>query len=365
MDIFRPLLLTRYTKRAAPYTAAVPHALQPAVLRVCRKFWHEASDILYRENALVHVVTNYYDLAFDLAARGISAICRGRQAFQFPRYSLHTYLNFHAKWFNKYHFMIGAEDLQLFCSLFWLLSVRRQYQMSLRLTLPSASTERSPSFFKQESLVLPFQELWHIADAAVHGPIDPEIAARLKAALTERVPHLAEKKLELALSLKDGGDRCILQSEYFGSAVQYYKAFAICNALEDSLWNVDSELKQNAKNLSIRLKLDLSLAYLKLHAWRDAEESANAAIGSFRCSFWAEARSIAHYRRAMARKGSQNLEGAAWDLAYALRVIPVLSRDSAFFQHMKMEEYACNAHLERARAKFHRPTLSTNTGRRF
>lgn len=281
LEIFRQLLLTKHTKRAAPYQLAIPHTLQPAVLLVCRQFQQEAGDILYRENVFVQIVTNWRFLSDDLKLAGLASITGGEPAQRFAHYSLRAEFAFHASpdMPSTSHFMIPAEDLELFCSLFWLLRVRRYHQITLHLTVLPPIGDLQRSIAKQESLLRPFQQLWHIARAAVDGHVDPRVVQRLKKALTEKIPPSAEARLRFLMSLEAEGDQCLRQSNYFGSAVTYYKAFATCQVCSHSC--VDGANAKEAleillnNELPLRLMSNITLAFLKLRAWNDVLESAN------------------------------------------------------------------------------------------
>lgn len=311
LEIFRQLLLTKHTKRAAPYQLALPHTLQPAVLCVCRQFQQEAGDVLYRENVFVLIVTNYRFLVDDLGLAGLASLSRGGAALRFARYSLRAVFAFHASDLGPYtnYFMIPAEDLELFCSLFWLLRVRRYHQITLHLTVLPPIGDQQRSIAKQEALLRPFQQLWHIARAAVDGDVDPCVVQRLKKSLTEKIPLPAEARLRFVMSLEAEGDQCLRRSDYFGGAVTYYKAFATCQTFTPFIGHLCvsgsdaksvSEILVNSK-VSLRLMSNITLAFLKLRAWNDVMESAMKCLlelGLHQSTI----RVMAHFRKAIALK---------------------------------------------------------------
>lgn len=347
MEIFRRLLLTRHTKRAAPYKSRIPHALQPAVLRVCYQFRQEAGDVLYRENVLIHVITNYPNLAYDLEVVGLSSIVKGQKAKYFAQYSLQAHLLFHGISHEDHHFMIAVEDLHLFCSLFWLLKIRRDHQLSLRLTILSPFQDLPPSIGKQESLLLPFQQLWHIARAAIDGFVDHSVAARLKAALTGKIPRPPEKILELVLSLKESGDQRTLVHDHFGSAIRYYQAFATCQDLRPNICSFGymnpryGPLGDAAKELTHCLMSNITFEFLKLGAWEDAEEMAEATIWlSLEMRKWRDL-VVAYFRRAIARKEQGNVMGASTDFDSAAFHCRSLPNCIPVKRYIRMEEEAC------------------------
>lgn len=346
LEIFRQLLLTKHSKRAAPYQFAFPHTLQPAVLCVCRQFHQEAGHVLYRENVFVHIMTNYRFLGDDLHFAGLASIARGRAAHRFAHYSLRAVFAFHAlpQDVGPYHFMIPAEDLELFCMLFWLLRVRRLHQITLHLTVLPPIGDLQRSIAKQESLLRPFQQLWHIARAAVDGDVDPRVVQRLKKALTEIIPPSPEARLRFVMSLEAEGNQCLQQSDYFGGAVRYSKAFAtsqvpyVSNATfghaafgnatsfgnaasfgnatsfgntasfghatsfghSTSFGNATFEPSLNI-GLSPRLLSNITLAFFKLGAWNDVMESTNL-VTCCGLGFDHLTMLIAHFRKAIALK---------------------------------------------------------------
>lgn len=346
MEIFRLLLLTRYTKRAAPYKPRIPHALQPAILRVCYQFRQEAGDVLYRENVLIHVITNYPNLACDLELAGLSSVAKGTSAELFPHYSLRVNMLFHGVTLGDHHFMIGAEDLQLFCSLFWLLRIRRDHQLTLHLSVLLPFPDLPPSISKQEALISPFKQLWHISRAAVNGYVDPKVADRLKFALTHMIPQTPGKVLEFVQSLSDNGDQCFSVRDYFGSAVQYYQALAACQLLRlpsissfpSSVHHQPYLLHNTAVSLSELLLANITLAFLRLGAWRDAEELADASVwflfGARRIPYLV----IAYFRRAIARRELGNLIGARGDFDTAAFQSRTLVNGAAVERYIRMEE---------------------------
>lgn len=346
MEVFRRLLLTRHTKRAAPYKSRIPHALQPAILRVCYQFRQEAGDVLYRENVLIHVITNYPKLAYDLEIAGLASIVKGQRAKYFAHYSLQVHLFFHGITHGDHHFMIAVEDLPLFCTLFWLLKIRRDHQLSLRLTVLSPFQDLPPTIAKQESLLLPFQQLWHIARAAIGGFVDHSVSARLKAALTEKVPRPHEKILELVLSLKESGDQCTLIHDHFGGAIHYYQAFATCQDLRSNInFYGPTNLFYNplgdaAKELTHCLMANITFAFLKLGAWEDAEEMAEATIWlSLEVRKWRDL-IVAYFRRAIARKELGNIMGASTDFDSAAFHCRSLPNCIHVKRYIRMEEEA-------------------------
>lgn len=367
MEIFRRLLLTRYTERAAPYKPHIPHALQPAILRVCYQFRQEAGDVLYRENVLIHVITNYPNLVYDLRTAGLSSIAIGHQAKVFAHYSLRVHLLFQGLRLDDYHFMIAVEDLPLFCSLFWLLKVRRDHQLSLHLTVLSPFHDLPPSIAKQESLILPFHQLWHIACAAIDGFVDHGIAARLRAALTGKIPQCPEKLHEFAQSLKQNGDQCTLARDHFGGAINYYQAFAVCQEILRTLRHTYLFPLTNrhiARDLTARelcLMSNITIAFYKLTAWEDAEEMADATI--WMCLQFGQTRDlvIAYFRRALARKEQGNYNGARLDFRSAKIHCGNLQNRFHVEQYIRMEEDAAfeagdeadlHPQLKQARAYF-------------
>lgn len=300
LEIFRQLLLTKHTKRAVPYQLAIPHTLQPAVLCVCRQFHQEAGHVLYRENVFVHIVTNYRFLGDELKLAGLALITTGGAAQCFAHYSLRAIFAFHLpqdiRPFN-YHFMIPAEDLELFCLLFWLLRVRRLHQITLRLTVLPPVGDLQRSIAKQESLIRPFQQLWHIARAAVDGDVDPRVVQRLKKALTEIISPSADARLRFVMSLEAEGDQCLRQSDYFGGAIRYSKAFATSHVFYYS----KTMLEPLNTGLSSRLLSKITLAFLKLGAWNDVIDT----ISLITCcgqGFDHITMVIAHFRKAIAHK---------------------------------------------------------------
>lgn len=310
LEIFRQLLLTKHTKRAPPYQLAMPHTLQPAVLCVCRQFQQEAGDVLYRENVFVLIVTNYRFLVDDLGLAGLASLSRGGAAQRFARYSLRAVFAFHASDLGPYtnYFMIPAEDLELFCSLFWLLRVRRYHQITLHLTVLPPIGDQQRSIAKQEALLRPFQQLWHIARAAVDGDVDPCVVQRLKKSLTEKIPLSAEARLRFVMSLEAEGDQCLRRSDYFGGAVTYYKAFATCQTFTpfiDQCFASGSASKPVSEILgskvSLRLMSNITLAFLKLRAWNDVMESAMTCLMELGLD-QSTIRVMAHFRKAIALK---------------------------------------------------------------
>lgn len=310
LEIFRQLLLTKHTKRAAPYQFAFPHTLQPAVLCVCRQFHQEAAHVLYRENVFVHIMTNYRFLDDDLHFAGLASIARGGAAHRFAHYSLRAVFAFHAlpQDMGPYHLMIPAEDLELFCMLFWLLRVRRLHQITLHLTVLPPIGDLQRSIAKQESLLRPFQQLWHIARAAVDGDVDPRVVQRLKKALTEIIPSSPEARLRFVMSLEAEGNQCLRQSDYFGGAVRYSKAFAtsqisyVSNSTfgHAGFGNATFEPLLNT-GLSPHLLSNITLAFLKLGAWNDVMESTNL-VTCCGLGFDHLTMLIAHFRKAIALK---------------------------------------------------------------
>ena len=280
MEIFRLLLLTKHTRRAAPYQPATCHALQPAILRVCYQFRQEAGDVLYRENIFVHVTTNYALLEYDLRTAGLCALVRGRLACQFPFYSLRASLKYDlpAPALSTHDFMIPGEDLEVCCSLLWLLKIGHYHQITLRLTVLSPFPDLVPNIAKQESLILPFRNSWHVARAAVDGVVDLAVASQLKKALTGKLPRVPEAVLVFALSLEEQGDQFLQQRNYYESAVTYHKAFAACQQLHhrpgyNLFSGISRPFSKDPSNISCRLMLNIVLSFLRLEAWQDVVES--------------------------------------------------------------------------------------------
>lgn len=359
LEIFRQLLLTKHTKRAAPYQLAIPHTLQPAVLCVCRQFQQEAGDVLYRENVFVQIITNYRFLGDDLKLAGLASITRGWAAQRFAHYSLRAVFAFHASPNSdpySYHFMIPAEDLELFCSLFWLLRVRRYHQITLHLTVlpPCGNLQRSVA--KQESLLQPFQQLWHIARAAVDGDVDPSAVQRLKKALTEKIPPSAEARLRFVMSLEAEGDRCLRQSDYFGGAVSYYKAFATCQVFSRSYVCGSNAIA--ASEILHRLMSSITLAFLKLGAWTDVMESANLVTCFLQLDLNHLTRLIAHFRKAIALKGLGDSTGSHREFSSAILYSRSVGIQQDIERYLQVEQQKLNGWtvddewLELERAKF-------------
>lgn len=341
LEIFRHLLLTKHTKRAAPYQPAIPHALQPALLRVCHQFRREAQDVLYRENVFVHIMTNYYHLQADFNNVGLSAVTDQCFARQFPYYSLRASLSFHQPHCfpvepHTHHFMLPAEDLQRFCSMFWLLKVRRHLQMSLCLTVLTPGGGARPSIAKQESLVLPFQELWHISRAAVDGHVDPHIAERLKRALTETLPRSTPERLRFVATLTHQGDEFSQQRDHFQGAITYYKAFAAGLGVERKLMLIGQPTQNIPQPYDVMSKI--TLAFLKLGAWRDAEESADIVVAL--CMGTADVLGlvIAYFRKGIARKMLGNFHGSKHDIDWAVRWARSLWNYSAVINYLLLEQ---------------------------
>lgn len=348
MEIFRRLLLTRHTKRAAPYKPRIPHALQPAILRVCYQFRQEAGDVLYRENILVHITTNYSNLAYDLEIIGLPSIVKDQKARCFAHYSLQADIFFHGIMPNDHHFMIAVEDLPLFCSLFWLLKIRRYHQISLKLTVLSPFEDLPLSIAKQESLILPFQQLWHIARAATDGCVDKGVAAQFRAALTGKLPQPPQKMFEFAISLRDNGDQCTLVRDYFGGVINYQQAFSVCQYLRPPTPSysfthgppVYFPLGHNAKELTHCLMSRLTFTFLKLGAWEDAEAMAEDTIWLSLEMRKLRELVISYFRRAVARKEQGNTAGARTDFDAAAVHSRSLSNCLHVERYIRLEEEA-------------------------
>lgn len=353
LEIFRQLLLTKHTKRAAPYQLALPHTLQPAVLCVCRQFQQEAGDVLYRENVFVLVVTNYRFLVDDLGLAGLASLSRGGAARRFARYSLRAVFAFHASDLGPYtnHFMIPAEDLDLFCSLFWLLRVRRYHQITLHLTVLPPIGDQPRSIAKQEALLRPFQQLWHIASAAVDGDVDPCVVQRLKKSLTEKIPRSAEARLRFVMSLEAEGDQCLRRSDYFGGAVTYYKAFATCQTFvtqfgahmidnrvdPESVSGILSEILVTSSKVSLRLMSNITLAFLKLRAWNDVMESAYRCLMELGVN-QSTIRVMAHFRKAIALKELGHPMGSQREFQSAIFYSKAMSTQHDIERYLLVEQ---------------------------
>ncbi|MCJ1468211.1 hypothetical protein MMC07_006839 [Pseudocyphellaria aurata] len=350
--IFRQLLLTKHSKRATPYQLAIPHTLQPAVLCVCRQFQREAGDVLYRENVFVHIITNYCFLGEDLRRVGLASITRDGAAQRFAHYSLSAVIAFRGPapliQSLTHHFMISAEDLDQFCALFWVLRIRRYYQVSLHLHVWAPIGGLQRSIVKQESLLRPFQQLWHIDGAAVDGHIDPGVVQRLKKALTEKIPSSAEARLEFVLSLETEGDRCLRQSDFFGGVVAYYKSFATFQKFSQQISQGGliingSDVKTVAEilhniNLSRRVMSNITLCFLKLGAWADVVEVTQAFIQNFDLGLDHLTFLCAHFRMAIALKMSGDLQGSQAEFTNAIFLSQFLNPEDDTVRYLRVEQ---------------------------
>lgn len=327
LGIFRQLLLTKHNKRAAPYQLAIPHTLQPAVLCVCRRFQREAGDVLYRENVFVHILTNYSLLSEDLRCTGLASITCGRAAKRFAHYSLSATIEFYGQTpligSLTNHFMIPAEDLDQFCALSWVLRVRRNHRVSLHLRVLAPIGGLQRSIVMQESLLRPFQQLWHIHCAAVDGHVDVGVVQRLKKALTEKIPSSAEAGLELVLSLETEGDRCLRQSDFLGGIVAYSKIIGTSQVLcQWGQWgdigSGSSPLSKILQNmLSRRVVPNITLCFLKLGAWDEVLELAYDNLRHVHLVDYSTA-TCAHFRMAIAFKVLGDLHTSKDEFALAI-----------------------------------------------
>lgn len=352
-EIFRELLLTKYTKRAAPYQHPIRHALQPGLLRVCHRFQSEGKQLLYHENVFVHVGTNNLDLFRELKYAGLSWFKIGKSVNEFPYYSLRALIFFHPQEDAplqpcRYYVMLPAEDLERFCLLFWLLRIRQQLEISLKLTVLTPLGGPEHSIAKQESLVLPFYEFWFISRAAIDGDIDFGVSERLREALRGTLPASLPERKEFFLAHTQKADHLGKTRNYFQCAITYNKAFLAFKGLQ-----MDPSFRRQSLRLTLSLMSDITLTFLRLGAWRYADESASFVVTLTQKLLWnhlasnVAARSpprehlltmvITYFRRGVARRMVGNEDGSKQDLETAMSYA-LLCYDTETTNYLRREQ---------------------------
>ncbi|KAI9879610.1 MAG: hypothetical protein M1830_007970 [Pleopsidium flavum] len=353
-QIYQLALSTRRGTREYGFQPAIRFGLQINLLSTCHQFHQEASDILYRENTFIHVLTRYRGFVDELITNGIPLVARDAAARFFPSRSLRIILSFSGiPPYSEIHLIIAKEDLPAFCMVLWQVDLRwwtPQYALSLELQVLPQSGDQCLSEESQQLLLDPFKTLTAVSQVSISGPVAPALAQEVETAMVTTVPEYTEEMLQRAMTVEREGRKALRSRQYFLSAAKCSNLLALCSAIARSddvraecrsAPNVDKPYWSANTNLLLLANANLGRLYSMMGRWEKTYDRTNTAIeiGTNTARIRADNAYLAllYHIRACAHSHLHGHEKAAiLDLEKALELRPESIRISNALRHAKL-----------------------------
>ena len=343
-QVYHEVLCTANSRRDTCLGDGSSHyEYQLNILLANHQIHHEAKKI-FQDNIFVKITTPWPEALGHISSEGkVPIVAAGNNAANFKDFHLSVDIDAPAAITSHetYSMLICLEDLELFTRTWRYSNLNHpglNTHLRLRLTLqdPHVPDRKIPKPL-QSRLLLPFGDVKDLRNLTVRGQnVLPSVRETLIKAQAKPEPTL-EQCLELAISLKEDGNKAVEAGDYREALQHYIHSFAAIHIrvkgrmrhiyadgyyIREVLSGPYKGERGDYARMVLRIKLvaNVILAYLKLEEWTEAH-------------FWGK-RSIVLFRQGITGSLSQEIEddtAASWVAEAAMMNIPARAEMGKIF----------------------------------
>ncbi len=287
LEVYRYLLRTRSIKIISPLDNLAHHDLQPAILRTCGLIKREARAVLYRENSFIQIVHDSPIFEIEVRKYDIALLCKLHPQQIFRMCSLEVTVTTQPNTSSEtYHIIITSEDLELMCTLLWVLLGREHMNVYLDFSESVNAIRLSPK--RQDELLLPFKTLFRASTITVKGAINHNLAAEVEDAPLKFTSMSTLELLGLMQLLRREGEQYQKAGKYRRSIMCLIQALDLTISHKNirGLRKPDSRGPWPGQSLWAALAIEyfcnttaLSIMFKKEECWQAAYNKTSYALG--------------------------------------------------------------------------------------